>query len=322
MVEHLVVTLLVVFSYLSCVKAYRVDKKDREPNHVKSIELLIINDNHLFVNRYKSSVSSMKSYNDQLVKRANNYFKELDARIVIKNTINWTEIPGKLNLTSLIMNKSSTIETLHSRFNIDYFVNQKEFNHKFYDAIVFLTGLIIPSPDYFDSDYKHTHAIGVTGFGSICSGINTMTIMAGNEEDQRFNWDVGSIMTHELGHMLGLNHVDKLDCGCNDSCVMKPNIGKGFDHWSACSLRKLEGLLQSWPCLDDVGIAADTPADGIGVTTHTMAGKKDNGVKTSTRASVWPGKDHRGDGATGGGAKKVFPLTIIILIMISFCNKL
>ena len=293
----------------------------RTINGMKIIELIVINDNLLFVDRFKKNEAAIKAFNNELINQVNSHYSKINVTVVIKDTINWTRMKFKWppDVHPRDKDKPLTIDKIQSRFNLDYLMANKEFNSEDFDGVVFITGLIAPSPDDSDPNYKHTAAFGITGLGSICKNYNSMVVMAGREDDVRFRWDVGAILTHELGHMIGLDHVNSDHCDCRDSCVMKSKLGSGFDHWSQCSLDQLPKLLNR-DCFETVPWT-QTPK----LVTESMATEPEPEIVSEPEIISEPEIVSESPSTTGGGAKKVFVssfslITLLSLIIFSLIN--
>lgn len=111
--------------------------------------------------------------------------------------------------------------------------------------------------------------VGLAYLKTVCHRDNDA---AGVNQFHKNDQFLASIVTHELGHNLGLEH-DNEECVCTtgaSSCVMAPTLSQtGTNQWSECSVSKF-GILSNDPCINndpDPDIFWDEPDCGDGIVT-------------------------------------------------------
>lgn len=211
----------------------------------KFVELVIINDKYLFVDRFHSDVAEMVRFNQKLVNDAQAHWAKVGVTLILNRTINWSETPQMVEskLTELIRTKNTTIENLDRMIHIHYLYAQSEFKNQDYDAVVFMSGMMPPTT-------RSDVTLGVAAFNGTCKTVNTLSMLVGDGTNEEFSSDLGDIFAHELGHSIGLPHNGHDFCQCNSTCLMVPAIKSPLTHWTPCTLSQLQVALDMKACLN------------------------------------------------------------------------
>lgn len=120
------------------------------------------------------------------------------------------------------------------------------------------TGEILDTDmELFDHDQAHGTS---TGFWFTCAGPGSLTCMSGTPTTTCIQWDLGSTITHEAGHMLGLDHNCDAATGCQDiTATMYVNAAPGETQKRDLRPDDVAGVCTIYP----VG-APPSPAGGKG----------------------------------------------------------
>lgn len=238
------------------------------------MELLIINDKYLFVDRFKSSQTEMEKYNLKLINEAQAHWTKVGVTLIVKRTINWNETPPQIggHLENLLKNDTFSLSDLTALFIIKHLFKQTEFMSRDYDGVVLMTGLMLPR------GATNQVTLGVAMNNGTCTLINTMTLMAGNGNMEEVFENLGDVLAHELGHLIGLQHNGNDFCECNQTCVMVPAVNSALSHWTDCTLSHLLVLFDQKPCLGNQQIIVGVKPWALGVgneAPHTDASDED-----------------------------------------------
>ncbi|XP_063859032.1 A disintegrin and metalloproteinase with thrombospondin motifs adt-2-like [Scylla paramamosain] len=116
--------------------------------------------------------------------------------------------------------------------------NQKGKMRENWDHALMLSGL-----DLWDGDPDSTSVIGLAWVAGMCQASYSCTINEGTSFESVF------VITHELGHNLGMSHDgsrdDKNTCSANKH-LMSSSTGPGKVTWSSCSNRELKDFLSKY----------------------------------------------------------------------------
>ncbi|XP_050716761.1 A disintegrin and metalloproteinase with thrombospondin motifs adt-2-like [Eriocheir sinensis] len=122
--------------------------------------------------------------------------------------------------------------------------NQKGKMQENWDHALMLSGL-----DLWDGDPESTSVIGLAWVAGMCQPTYSCTINEGTSFESVF------VITHELGHNLGMSHDgsrdDRNTCS-GDKFLMSSSTGPGKVTWSSCSNQELKSFLRKYPldCLE------------------------------------------------------------------------
>ncbi|XP_073684708.1 disintegrin and metalloproteinase domain-containing protein 9 [Garra rufa] len=194
-------------------------RKKRSLPQTKYVELVLVVDNLRFVSKNKDR-TAVRNEMIQLANLLDTYYKEINIRIALigvtifeqENPFSVDGSPGEVLKNFVQWRKTELLPKL--RHDVGQLVVGRKGS---YDGV-----------------------LGMAFVGTVCSannggGINVFS----NNDLQSFS----TVIAHELGHNLGMNHDVSGTCTCEGSCIMAPTAG-GATKFSDCSDKAFERLIQ------------------------------------------------------------------------------
>lgn len=221
-------------------------KRIRRAANNKVIEICIFTDRHMYENVKKEMTNPDKGVKDIV-------FTMINAVQLLYNQ------PGlgtnfKIVIVKLVVLKSNAKGLKESeeikQYLTDFCTYQKNQNPSFdsnvnhWDHAIMLSGLDLMQ---LESNTKNHKVIGLAWVSGMCRPTYSCTMNEGKCFESVF------VITHEMGHNLGMHH-DGKDNKCNDKTnIMSPTLGPGKIAWSTCSRDYLNKFLKNKDanCLND-----------------------------------------------------------------------
>ncbi|KAI1294161.1 Zinc metalloproteinase/disintegrin [Halotydeus destructor] len=190
------------------------------PDHpVRFVRIMLIADHELYSRFFAYSEKKVKENFKQLISQGNRIYSDLNVHLVLTAIEIWTDSDRVGRQGSLLAHLKAANKYQEANY-------WKAFE---YDAAILVTGFFYPGDG-------QSLDIGWAEIRSICTAKATAVLMFPEKEtDNTYHYDhMGTLFSHELGHVLGMGH-DSADCGCKAPvCVMFPAEAE-TSSWSRCS---------------------------------------------------------------------------------------
>nr|AAF01041.1 metalloproteinase precursor [Atractaspis engaddensis] len=188
--------------------------QDRYLHSKKYIEFVVVVDNRMF-RKYSNNSSTVRTRVFEMVNIVNKISSSLNVHIALIGLEIWTD-QDKIHVKS---NASDTLDSFEEWREKILLPRKRNDNSQFLTSIKF-----------------DNYTLGLAAMNSICNSENSAAIVQDYDDRTRM---VASVMAHELGHNLGIDH-DNASCNCSGNpCIMSPEIGdKTVSNFSSCSIQK------------------------------------------------------------------------------------
>jgi hypothetical protein len=212
----------------------------------RTLELVLVNDHHLFTDYFGSNQVQVDDFNNQLIVELNKIYKPINMTINLVYSETWAS-GDKING----QNMSEVLDNFTEWASINLYPTTN------YDSAHLITGNL---------KLKNNSAIGLGKNGRICTfkstGVELYAVEQGVERYSIPNF--ARTIAHEIAHNLGVLHDDEelnfLDCECENKdgksayCIMKSNTFTGdVNEWSDCSIMRMDYLAKQnkFKCLEE-----------------------------------------------------------------------
>uniref|UniRef100_UPI00358E052D disintegrin and metalloproteinase domain-containing protein 12-like isoform X2 n=1 Tax=Myxine glutinosa TaxID=7769 RepID=UPI00358E052D len=200
-------------------------KRDAKKN-MKYVELIIVADNHEFVNQ-KRNLPLTKQRMIEVANYIDKFYKALNIRIALVGVEVWTD----RDKVEVGLDASTTL------FNFLRWRKKQLLARQKHDNSQLVTGI----------QFQGT-TVGMAPLSSMCSAEQSGGVSMDHSDPAM---GLAATMAHELGHNFGMNHdVGERNCYCKSKsdeggCIMAPATGKPFPRtFSSCSQLDLEKSLE------------------------------------------------------------------------------
>merc|ERR1719376_386221 len=204
------------------------------------IELMLVTDNNVW-HKFNEDEEAIKEDVFQIVNYADEFFTQVNVRPVLTHLHIFEDDPYVIG----------------DNANTEY-DNFKAYQYKR------ISGDKDPRSPWKRADVIHLvygdDFAGTTIGLAAVSGICVTTRSVGIIQHHTSPLLSAAVLTHELGHNLGLRHIESNSCQCTDgvACIMYPSLSNtGNFGWSRCSRSSLGRMLPNKLCIHDTPRAED-----------------------------------------------------------------
>jgi hypothetical protein len=179
------------------------------------VELVIVNDRSQY-DFYSQNLEDTVRRSLDIANQMDTLFRVLDVRVALVEVITWTTT----NQITVVTDAEGLLN------NFRGYVGQVSTQH---DALMLVT--------HIDLDGS---TIGIAFTSTMCSSSASVGV---TQDQGRSVASTGATASHELGHIMNMQHDDAANCGCPDGqsrCIMAATITfTPPDTWSQCSIDDL-----------------------------------------------------------------------------------
>ncbi|XP_058050817.1 LOW QUALITY PROTEIN: zinc metalloproteinase-disintegrin-like NaMP [Ahaetulla prasina] len=187
------------------------EEKEKYLEAEKYVELYMVADN-LIYRKYSHNITNVRTRVSEILNYANAYYKDLNIHVVLIGLEIWSD-EDKIEING---SSEPTLKAFAAWRHSDLLKRKRN------DNAHLLTGI------HFDGG-----VLGIAYISGMCNSLLSVGISQDNHNQERY---IAAIVTHEMGHNLGMDH-DAASCTCNkEPCIMEPSVNfNPPNEFSSCS---------------------------------------------------------------------------------------